>query len=65
MEFQQLKSFLAVAKSQNFYKAARPIQRTQPAVSLQVKALEEELGTKLFDRSAGHSFFSQRVRVNV
>ena len=50
MEVQQLKGFLAVARYQNFTIAARKTQRTQPTISLQVKALEDELGVKLFDR---------------
>lgn len=50
MEIQQLKGFLAVAKHRNFTVAAQKTQRTQPTISLQVKALEDELGVKLFER---------------
>ena len=50
MEIQQLKGFHAVAKYRNFTIAAQKTQRTQPTISLQVKALEEELGVKLFER---------------
>lgn len=50
MELQQLKGFLAVAKLGSFSKAALATHRTQPAVSLQVGSLEEELGTALFER---------------
>jgi len=50
MELQQLKVFLSVARHGCFSTAAKKTLRTQPAVSLQVKALEEELGVKLFDR---------------
>ena len=50
MEIQQLKGFLAVAKYQNFTIAAKKTQRTQPTISLQIKALEDELGIKLFER---------------
>ncbi|MCC6933903.1 MAG: LysR family transcriptional regulator [Deltaproteobacteria bacterium] len=50
MEIQQLKGFLAVARYQNFTIAARKTQRTQPTISLQIKALEDELGVKLFER---------------
>mgnify|MGYP000877822993 FL=1 len=50
MELQQLKGFLSVARHGCFSVAAKKTFRSQPAVSLQVKALEEELGVKLFDR---------------
>lgn len=50
MEIQQLKGFQAVAKDKNFTKAAKKTGRTQPTISLQVKALEQELGVKLFER---------------
>lgn len=50
MEIQQLKGFLAVARFNNFTIAAQKTHRTQPTISLQVKALEEELGVKLFER---------------
>jgi LysR family transcriptional regulator, transcriptional activator of the cysJI operon len=43
--------FRAVAEQQSFRKAAEELYLTQPAVSLQIKALEEELGVQLFDRS--------------
>lgn len=50
MEIQQLKGFHAVAKHKNFTLAARETKRTQPTISLQIKALEEELGVRLFER---------------
>lgn len=50
MELQQLKGFCAVAKHGNFTTAAQKTFRSQPTVSLQVKALEDELGVKLFER---------------
>lgn len=50
MELQQLRGFHAVAKYKNFTIAAQKTQRTQPTISLQVKALEDELGVKLFER---------------
>ncbi|HWC15699.1 MAG TPA: LysR family transcriptional regulator [Terriglobales bacterium] len=51
MDFDQLNSFLEVAKLSSFSKAAERCFRTQPAISSQIRALEEEVGAKLFDRS--------------
>jgi DNA-binding transcriptional LysR family regulator len=42
--------FRAVAERLSFRKAGEDIYLTQPAVSLQIKALEEDLGVQLFDR---------------
>ena len=53
MELQQLKGFLAVARQKNFSQAAKKTFRTQSAISLQIQALEKELGVKLFDRLGG------------
>jgi LysR family transcriptional regulator, transcriptional activator of the cysJI operon len=43
--------FRAVAEQLSFRRAAEELYLTQPAVSLQVKALEEDLGVQLFDRT--------------
>src|SRR5436853_1302798 len=51
MDFDQLESFLEVARSLSFSRAAEKRFRTQPAISSQIRALEEEVGAKLFDRS--------------
>lgn len=51
MNTQQLESFLEVAENLNFARAAENLNISQPAVSRQIHALEEELGTKLFHRS--------------
>jgi DNA-binding transcriptional LysR family regulator len=51
MDYDQLASFLEVAKLQSFSRAAEKIFRTQPAISAQVRLLEQECGEKLFDRS--------------
>ena len=48
-----LKVFRTVAKHLNFRKAAEHLFLTQPAVTLQIKALENDLGVRLFDRTAG------------
>ena len=49
----RLKVFRAVAEHMNFRKAAEHLFLTQPAVTLQIQALENDLGVRLFDRSAG------------
>lgn len=46
-----LKSFIAIAENGNFSRAADAVGRTQSALSLQIKKLEEGLGCQLFDRS--------------
>jgi len=53
MDFDQLETFLAVARHSSFSRAAERRFRTQPAVSSQIRALEEEVGARLFDRSGG------------
>ena len=51
MEFRQLEYFLTVAETLSFGKAAKKLNVSQPAVSKQIKLLEEELGTLLFDET--------------
>ncbi len=46
----RLKVFRAAAEKLNFTSAAESLFLTQPAVTLQIKTLEAELGVKLFDR---------------
>jgi len=53
MEDFRLKVFRAVAEQLNFTQAADALYLTQPAVTLQIKALEEDLGVRLFDRTGG------------
>ncbi len=48
----KLKVFCTVAETKSFSKASEIIHLTQPAVSLQIQALEELYETKLFDRSS-------------
>ena len=51
MDTRQLAAFCAVVDRQSFSQAAERLGVTQPAVSLQVRGLEERLGQKLLDRS--------------
>lgn len=50
MNYDQLRSFQKVALTGSFTKAARELFLTQPAVSQQIKALEDSYGVKLFNR---------------
>jgi DNA-binding transcriptional LysR family regulator len=52
MELRQLRYFVTVADERNISRAAQKIFLTQPALSRQMKALEEEVGLPLFDRKA-------------
>ena len=49
----RIRVFRTVARHLNFSRAAEELLLTQPAVTQQVKALEDELGVPLFDRSGG------------
>lgn len=51
MSIRHLRTLLAIAEQGSFAAAARAVRLTQSAVSMQMRALEEELGTALFDRS--------------
>ena len=51
MDTRQLAAFCAVVERRSFSQAADRLGVTQPAVSLQIRALEERLGQRLFDRS--------------
>ena len=51
MELRLLRYFLTVAKEQSFTKAAEQLHITQPTLSRQMAAFEEELGVTLFIRS--------------
>lgn len=53
MDFDQLETFLEVARRTSFSRAAEKRLRTQPAISSQIRLLEEEVGARLFDRSGG------------
>lgn len=50
MEFKQLEMFVALAEERNVHRAAARVFRSQPAVSMAMAKLEEEIGTTLFLR---------------
>jgi DNA-binding transcriptional LysR family regulator len=50
----RLRVFRTVARHLNFSRAAEELLLTQPAVTQQIKALEDEFGVSLFDRGGGH-----------
>jgi DNA-binding transcriptional LysR family regulator len=51
MDLMQLEMFVATAEARGVQRAAERVYRTQPAVSMALRKLEEELGAPLFDRS--------------
>lgn len=51
MELTQLEFFIKVVEEGSFSKAAERVYRTQPAVSIAIKRLQEEIGAPLFERS--------------
>ena len=59
MDFDQLHAFLEIVRLKSFSKAARSCFRTQPAISAQVRQMEQELDTQLFER------FGNRISLTV
>lgn len=56
---QQLRLFEAVARNQSYTRAAEEIHLSQPAVSIQVKRLEEQIGMPLFEKIGKRIFLTQ------
>lgn len=63
MDLDQMRGFLETAREKSFTRAAEKLFLTQPAVSLQVKALEEELGTRVFERHGKQVLLTEAGRV--
>src|SRR5947199_3307037 len=59
MDFDQLETFLEVARLSSFSRAAEKRFRTQPAISDEIRALEEEIGARILDRSGGKVSITQ------
>ena len=63
MDFSQLEIFLSIAEEKSFSRAAEKMLRTQPAISIAMKRLEEELGETLFDRSSKNGSLTEAGRI--
>src|SRR5215510_855386 len=73
MELRQLRYFVALAQELHFARAAQQLHLSQQALSFQIKQLEDELGTPLFERTtrrveltpAGQAFLNEvRIALN-
>jgi DNA-binding transcriptional LysR family regulator len=51
VELRQIRSFLSISETLHFGRTAELIHISQPALSLQIRALEEEVGVRLFERN--------------
>jgi DNA-binding transcriptional LysR family regulator len=63
MDFEQLKTFMEVSRLRSFSRAAEKLSVTQPAISAQIRSLENEVGARLFDRDGGKVTFTAAGRV--
>ena len=55
LDADQLKTFVAIADTGSFTRAAEIVFKTQSAVSMQMKRLEERVGRPLFGRDGRHA----------
>lgn len=59
MHYDGLRTFVTVVEAKNFTRAGEILRLSQPSVSLHIKHLEREFGTKLIDRSPKHLYVTQ------
>ena len=52
IDTEALRTFIAVHRQKGFSGAARTLRRTQPAISTRIRLLEQDLGVRLFERTA-------------
>jgi DNA-binding transcriptional LysR family regulator len=63
LDVYELKVFLVAAETENFSEAARQLNLTQPAVSMQIRSLEKKLGVDLFFRAGRSLALTEQGRV--
>ncbi|MBU2831421.1 LysR family transcriptional regulator, partial [Acidithiobacillus ferriphilus] len=62
LTFRQLQVFTAVAKHQSFTRAAQSLHLSQPAVSMQVRQMEEQVGLPLFEQLGRQIYLTEAGR---
>ena len=63
LNLEQLRTFMIVVRSGGVVRAAQSLHLTQPAVTARIKALEDTLGTPVFDRSSGTGKLTKRGEI--
>lgn len=63
MELRELTTFITIAQTQSFSKAAAILKYSQAAVTIQIRQLEKELGVQLFDRLGKQITLTNRGRI--